>query len=73
MRKKQILARAIGISKKIVGKYAFLRDNYVSNHNSKKSVKYRIKYSIFFPNLSSIISEKCLVIPIFFFDFNSPT
>ena len=49
MRKKQILARAIGISKKTVGKHVFFRDNYVSNRdNSKKSVKYRIKYSISF-------------------------
>ena len=29
-------------------------------------------YGIFFPNLSLIISEKCVVTPIFFLDSDTP-
>ena len=41
-------------------------------HNSKKALKYRIMYGIFFPNLSSIISQKCVLPPTFTLDSDSP-
>jgi len=39
---------------------------------TKKCVKIQRMYGNFFPNLSSIIPEKCVVTPVFFLDSDSP-
>ena len=50
--------------KKNVGNHAF---SEISIHNSKKSFKIQIMSGIFFPNLSSLISENWVVTPNFIF------
>ena len=50
-----------------MGNHAFFRDNEATM--IKKSVKIQRMYGNLFPNLSSIISEKCMVTPNFLFGF----
>jgi len=57
MREKQILAKVTGIYKEKCGKPRIFQ-TYLSSHNSKIKLKIQRMYEIFFPNLSSVISEK---------------
>jgi len=41
----------------------------IKQYDSKKSLKIQRMYANFFPNLTSIISEKCVVTPNFLFGF----
>jgi len=56
------------LKRKNVGNHAFFRNNYATLI-LKKKVKIQRMYGNFFPNLSSIISEKCEVTPNFLFGF----
>ena len=71
MGKEHILARVTGIQQVNRGQPRIFQ-RYLSNYDSKKAVKYRTMYGIFFPNLNSIISEKCVVTPNFLFGFQQP-
>jgi len=57
MREKQILAKVTGIYKEKCGKPGIFQ-KYLSSHNSTNKLKIQRMYEIFFPNLSSVISEK---------------
>ena len=52
--------------RKIVGNHAFIRDNK-STINLNRHLKIQRMYGSFFPNLSSIFSEKCAVASNFIF------
>ena len=59
MREKQILVRATGIQKENWGLAGHFLE-IIKQQLFQKAVKYKAMYDIF-PNLSFVISEKCLV------------
>ena len=67
MRRKQNLASALGIQKKIGGNHAFFRDNKASKW--KKTPYIALYFTGFLNYCCLIISEKCVVTPNFLFGF----